>query len=337
VALIVLVAATVAAEARPLPAAPMPRPRPARAPSFDAAAANAACEKCHAEIAREHRASLHAASATDPMYRRAHAIEPLAFCADCHAPEGDARASLGVACVTCHQPGDDVLAAPGSTRAPHALARDARFATDAACAACHEFRFPTAPPSSSWPGDFMQSTVWEHARSARAGESCASCHMPRVGDSRGGHRSHTFTASRDEALVRSAVDIAATRPARTRARIVVTPRAVGHAFPTGDLFRRLAITAEARDARGDVRARDVVILARHAVGVPRAPGALADDRVAIDGGASTVWLDLAGAREADTIAWRVVYQRVEHYTSTDERDALVEGEIVVASGTLGPR
>ncbi len=325
----------------------MPHPRPARAPGYDVAGVNASCERCHADIASEWRASLHRASATDPVYQRAHAREPLAFCASCHAPEGDARAAIGVACVTCHVPDAAVLAVPTAPSngthvaapraAPHAVMRDARFATPEACAACHEFRFPTAPSDSAWPSDFMQSTVHEHARSRSAATSCASCHMPRVADARGGHASHAFAASRDETSVRAAVTVAASRPSRARVRIVLTPRAVGHAFPTGDLFRRLAVSAEARDARGQLRVRDEAFLARHAPQQPRAPGLPKDDRVAIDGSSSTVWLDVAGAADGDTIAWRVVYQRVEHLTSTNDRDAVVEGEIVVASGTLEPR
>lgn len=331
------VAASAAAE--PSATRAMPRPRPSRAAAYDATAVNATCERCHAEIAREWRGSLHRRAAIDPMYQRAYAREPLAFCAGCHAPEGDARADLGVACVTCHAPEGGVLAAPSASpsRAPHPVLRDARFASPEACAACHEFRFATAPRDSSWPGDFMQSTVYEHARSREAAASCASCHMPRVADARGGHLSHAFAASRDDAAVRDAVAVSASRPARARVRVVLSPRAVGHAFPTGDLFRRLVVSAEARDARGLLRARDDVYLARHAPAQPRAPGAPADDRVAIDGAASTAWLDLAGAADGDTIAWRVVYQRVEHHTSTNERDAIVEGEILVASGILWPR
>src|SRR5580693_2517646 len=53
---------------------------------------NARCEGCHEDIAREWRASMHAQADTDPIYRRALAIEPLPFCRGCHAPEADPSA-----------------------------------------------------------------------------------------------------------------------------------------------------------------------------------------------------------------------------------------------------
>ena len=40
----------------------------------------ATCESCHAEIAREWESSLHHRSASDPLYERALAREPLPFC-----------------------------------------------------------------------------------------------------------------------------------------------------------------------------------------------------------------------------------------------------------------
>src|SRR4051812_1823961 len=64
----------------------MPHPDVHRGAAFDPVARNAACAGCHVEIAAEWEASLHHASATDPLYLRAFALEPLAFCRECHAP-----------------------------------------------------------------------------------------------------------------------------------------------------------------------------------------------------------------------------------------------------------
>ena len=67
----------------------MPGPAPQAARPGDIALENARCEGCHADIAREWRASMHAQASVDPVYQRALAIEPLPFCRGCHAPEAD--------------------------------------------------------------------------------------------------------------------------------------------------------------------------------------------------------------------------------------------------------
>ena len=67
---------------------PAPRARPHGA---DVASANAACEKCHADIAAEWRGSMHQQAWIDPVFQEAYDIGPLAFCRGCHAPEADAE------------------------------------------------------------------------------------------------------------------------------------------------------------------------------------------------------------------------------------------------------
>ena len=56
------------------------------------------------------------------------------------------------------------------------------------------------------------------------------------------HRSHAFPGSRDPSMLARAIDVEvdAVRSAdgSIRARVRVEPAHVGHAFPTGDLFRR---------------------------------------------------------------------------------------------------
>lgn len=330
----------------PTPAVAIPMPGPARARGESAAVANAACESCHLDIAAEWRASLHRHAQTEPTYQRAFAIEPLPFCQGCHAPEADptgpvspALADLGVGCVTCHDTGAGILAAPAfsapasaPSRAPHPVARDARFASNGGCAGCHEFRFPgvrdTLTPA---PGELMQSTAREHAASAHAATSCASCHMPLAGDPRRPHRSHAFGASRDPALIRSAVRVTATRPAPHRLRLELTPTGLGHAFPTGDLFRRLEIVADVVGPDAMLLGTASRYLTRHFEGPRRQ--LRADDRVGLAAASpSIIELDLGAAAEHRPIAWRVAYQRVAHPRSVDERDALVDGEIEIAQG-----
>jgi hypothetical protein len=329
------------------PATRMPGPAPRAHGGTDPARENAACEACHVDIAREWRGSMHAQADVDPVYRRALAREPMAFCRACHAPEANPSSdappklsAIGVGCVTCHATGGDaVLAGPareGSHAAPHAVVRDPRFASSAACASCHEFDFPDSPARGR--AERMQATVSEHASSPSATTACARCHMPRRAD---GRPSHAFAASRDPAMLRSAVVASAARRG-SKVAIHLAPGAAGHAFPTGDLFRRLVITAEAVGDDWAVNGEASRALHRRFKMAATSPGhvgrvLVGDDRVGTGPlGAQEVELDLGGAARGRTIAWRVEYQRVEHPLGADEETAAVAESIVVAEGTLAP-
>jgi hypothetical protein len=311
----------------------------------DPVSENAACERCHVEIAAEWRSSLHHLSDTDPVYRRALAIEPLGFCRGCHAPEADPAgpapaplSRLGTGCVTCHVPGQAVLAAlTGSKGAkapsPHPVQREAAFGADGACAGCHEFAFPHRPERQA--RLLMQSTVSEHRASPLADASCASCHMPDAGPAGRRHRSHVFTGARDAELVKRAVRVTAERRG-TVARIRIEAVGVGHAFPTGDLFRRLEVSAEAIGADQQVDAEATRHLARHfAVGKGTQIRVLASDDRVSPGAPASVDLELGPGAKGREIVWRVAYQRVEHpITAGEEGAAVVEGEVEIAAGKL---
>lgn len=312
-------------------------PGPARAEGRpDAAARNAACEACHADVARSWRGSLHQLAYLDPSFTEAHAREPSPFCRGCHAPEADparpappALAELGVGCVSCHLVGDVVLAAPraGAPEAPHPLRRDPRFAAADACGGCHEFAFPGAAPHD----EPIQRTLSEHRLSARASTPCADCHMPRID----GRRDHRFLASRDPATLRRALRVEATRSPGGRAALRLAPGAVGHAVPTGDLLRRLVVVAEALDPARQVVADDAQVLGRRFVFAERRVP-VGDDRVGARGpDPVTVELRLGPAADALPIRWRVYYERVAALDSTgraevDARTLIAEGELPAA-------
>jgi hypothetical protein len=310
---------------------------------------NAACVDCHEEAAAQWSASLHRAAFTDPDFAAAYAHEPTRFCRGCHAPEAapehespGAAAELGVACVTCHVPqgaalpSDGVLAAmtittgersAASEAAPHPIVRDPAFTTTAACAACHDFDHPHAP------GVPMQSTVREHQRSPAAGDGCVGCHMR---DPPRGPVHHGFAASRDHERLRAALEIHALRPEPARILISLRPRAIGHAFPTGDMFRQVLVEADATDEQGDPLAGDQRILGKiyqdRLAGSSRGRVLLEDTRL-LPGAEAVVELDLSGA-EALPVHWRVVYQRIDQ--EGPGRPARPFGEVLLAAGVLPP-
>ncbi|MEZ4453434.1 MAG: cytochrome c3 family protein [Nannocystaceae bacterium] len=320
-----------------------PAVMPHRAPQTrlgDVVQQNAECESCHREIADEWQASLHREAFTSREFQSAFRSEPLAFCRECHAAESPRTAdprteALGIACVTCHVPeGDVVLAAPreGPIAAPHPVRREPAFASPAACAGCHEFEFPDRRPVP----ERMQTTIAEHARSSARDRSCAECHMPRAAD---GHRTHAFAASRDAAWMRSVVAITATRPSPERVEFTLDldEDAVGHALPTGDLFRQIAVEAlSTRRALRPIARRQT--LARHwrmlREGGLTAQTLVRDDRLGVADDPVHVTVELDPADFARPIRWRVRYERVQSFTAQRDDAALVVGGFNLADGVL---
>jgi hypothetical protein len=319
-------------------------PAPYRKRLAAAVSLNASCEGCHDEEAREWRGSHHQLAHVDPAFRRAFAIEPTPFCRGCHAPEADpareppaAVSALGVGCVTCHVTEEgSVLAGPregdGPENAPHPLRRTRDLGDTAGCAGCHEFRFPALFHDDD--AAFMQTTAREHRRSPASREACATCHMP----AREGRRSHAFAEVRDPVWLRRMLEVRAERAGEDRVRLTLTQTAPGHAFPTGDLFRRLEVGCELVSGDGAIEQRAVRHLARHFLLVPGTIGRelVGDDRVFDDPRA--IECDMKPVSPADrgaVVAWWVSYQRVATVgTGLDPRDAEIESEVLLHAGVI---
>ena len=312
---------------------------------------NEDCVACHPDIAAEWQASLHRQAYLDPMFQAAFEREGESpFCQGCHAPEADPRrpvsdrqAEVGVGCVSCHVVGDgEVLATPANdghddSQVPHRLRREARFATADACAGCHEFNFPAAGRAGHQLT--MQRTVREHARSSARDRSCQHCHMP-PSFTPGGrvHRSHGFHVVGNLGLLRAAAHIEAERSAAAdgeRVRVVLEPRAVGHAFPTGDLFRRLEVRV---DAEGWSATR---YLSRHFDQLRLGSGAtikveVDDDRVGVDREPRVIEFTVPARFAGTTLRWRVSWERVLEAPVGSPDHAQVWDATPVAAGELAP-
>ena len=314
---------------------------PAQAAKTDATRAqlNAKCEGCHVEEAQQWRGSLHQKAFKDPLFQRAYALEPLAFCRGCHAPEADpARApapelaELGVACTTCHvETGSVVTASRVSGRSPHSVKADPALATRQACARCHEFQVPTLP------GVAMQSTLSEHRISTANGRECQSCHMPL--DAQRHKPAHHFSVLSKPEFIRSGVQVSAARWNATSIELTLRPGDIGHAFPTGDLFRRLELRACVDQAGREVCAPPAHLGRKYRVqttaqGTLRIP--IADTRVAPPGTAppSTVRLPFDFDIERLPVRWSVVYQRADDSMAKLFGFDQNSDEITVASGIV---
>jgi Cytochrome c554 and c-prime len=341
--------------APPPPPGPSPRARPA---GFDSHKANEACASCHQEIAEEWRGSMHREAWIDPVFQQAYAIETQAFCRGCHAPEADAAMgpdegakAVGVGCTTCHVQGDHVVGARSvamgasiagsSVASPHAVFGDARLATREACGSCHQFDFPGENVT-------MQDTMREHARSSFASVECQSCHMPMVAPKSGGrsHRSHSFAVFKNPAMIRKAATVSARRSGAREVEVTIAAAGAGHAFPTGDMFRRIEVRAEAVDASGKVIARaEPVHLGRTFIDQPRTSNPhefyraeASDTRVLPPGagGPSLAALRFGQPIEGATIRWSVLYQRMGTAMAASFGVDQAIDEVVVGEGAIPP-
>jgi len=344
---IVISVAAVAAAADPSLPGPSPRGH------ADAATENARCVTCHSEIGREWKGSLHRVAYEDGSFTRALAHEDTAFCRKCHAPEADASkaappdlAAVGVGCITCHVPQGssakrEVLASTAketsSAKPAHPVTRSTAFTTSAACASCHDFDFPDG--NARVRPEPMQLTVKEHEKLGpkNGGATCSSCHMPLVTEGSRSHRSHAFVASRSPEMLKRAARISVRRTDEA-IEVVFGRGDIGHAFPTGDLFRRLVVHAR---IEGDPeKAQQVRYLTRHFAQRQQLPGVFVrvvarDDRPFADGENEHVAKLVLGERaKGRRIVWRVVYQRVQEVAPMNEDRAILDGEIEIASGVV---
>lgn len=250
--------------------------------------APAGCATCHRAQAEEWRASLHSSAFTDADFQASFRAEPLRFCFDCHAPsakdEADrANAAMGVGCTSCHDVGTG-----------HGIEHVTSRTSD--CSSCHEFTFPGRSA-------LMQSTVSEHRRSPFASTSCASCHLPRAAD---GHHDHRFHVSRNESLLRNALRVSSRRTSEG-VEVLLTTHDVGHAMPTGDLFRRLVVAVRAEALDGTPLGEEEVVLGRRFDRRSGVPVEVEDTRVV---GERHVRVDGEWLAAAARVAVEVRYERV---------------------------
>jgi hypothetical protein len=163
--------------------------------------------------------------------------------------------------------------------------------------------------------------------------------MPLVTGPTGAHHDHRFAASRDEALVRSAIVVEQLPFEGGALELRLRAGAVGHAFPTGDMLRRLALTVDVTDAAGVVVAREERFFARH-FSMTRAPNKpprkvlSKDDRVGAAPGDIAYRYVVRTAPPGGHLRYTLLYERVSDPNGGADGGALVEGSIPLAEATL---
>lgn len=203
-----------------------------------------ACGQCHEAAVAQWRGSMHAHAWNNPVFRAEYDAAPAASCRGCHDPSATAT---GVDCATCHVRDGAVVAVRRTARgqAAHPIVVDAMLTEVSACASCHQFNF--TDDGIHDPTELLQSTVQEwRTQSAANSATCQDCHMEREFSA----VDHRFAGLHDAELLRSAVDIevlARRTSAGVDVEVTVAAANVGHAVPTGDVFRRGVLTVQTDD------------------------------------------------------------------------------------------
>lgn len=297
------------------------------------------CEECHATIAEQWRESFHRKAYTNAAYVRALKNEPRPFCRRCHAPEADPQVSAtgwqaesGVACVTCHLRDGKVVTGNSlgkrqQKKAPHVVLREDSFSANL-CRACHEFGFPDSRLRER--RELMQSTLSEHkALGERRG--CVDCHMPLLDK----QRSHRFPGGHDEDMLRGALQVSAKRDGVVL-QMTLSPKQIGHALPTGDLFRRLVVSAQSQTSDGKP-VQTAQYLQRYFGTEQQRPGSFVrvqtSDTRLHGPGLLRLALPLSDRDLRNPIHWQVRYQRVAHPGQT-EATAVLDSEVLLYQGVI---
>ncbi len=115
---------------------------------------------------------------------------------------------------------------------------------------------------------------------------------------------------------------------------------VGHAYPTGDLFRRVRVSAKAVAEELFVVGTDERFLQRSfgdglGVGHVVLREQVADTRLH-PGEATIVDLELGSRAEFAPIEWEVVLERVQHVRDGQNERAEIADSIELAAGSVSP-
>jgi len=211
---------------------------------------SADCATCHKTVFENWQKSRHRVSFSNELYQESHAREPSPWCVNCHAPlrqiDAEKKTHLGdegISCIVCHVREGEILTPRRVEGGAHRYRVRTELADERFCEGCHDFNFPAAASAMSDGKNFhytdqpMQSTVAEYRASAFYGRvSCQGCHLfSQTKDS------HLFPGG--HALDRLARDLQleVTRVDARQISLRIFAQGIGHAFPTGDLFRTLRI------------------------------------------------------------------------------------------------
>ncbi len=187
---------------------PFERPLPAqRVPDGLTSLSASECGRCHGEIYREWRQSVHAQAWSDLQFQAELGKQPGVqwLCVNCHTPLRNQLDSLvvsleandverpvrranpdfepalqseGITCASCHVRDGAVEGPFGDAKAPHAVRYNPAFRNAEFCLGCHQA--VQAYPGKNFVCTFQTGDEWREGRHAREDRICQDCHMPAI-------------------------------------------------------------------------------------------------------------------------------------------------------------
>ena len=218
-----------------IPTAPSPQSIPTAPTNAQTHASAMDCQRCHATHVSEWKDSRHAQSWSNDIFQAAYQVASYRkWCADCHRPlqkytDNEQLMNEGVSCTICHlEEGKIITSNPKSDtlQAPHSLQYKSSFGESEFCAQCHQFDLPTYHPMYS---DVPAQNTYQEWVQSGVQASCQDCHM---------NNGHTFPGSHSLPLLQKSIGVSVEKKEAT-IDVKVRTQGIGHAFPTGDGFRRL--------------------------------------------------------------------------------------------------
>ncbi len=219
---------------------------------------SADCRSCHQTVYRDWNLSRHSVSWTNPIFQEGFLTEPQDRCIFCHAPmtaqlaalrtkSTDALPHEGVNCAVCHVRDRQVFTG-GTTgdSLAHAFGNEPLLKKAEFCAGCHQFNFNRQVNGESiLESTPVQNTYTEWLAYQKSGgtKTCQNCHMP--------EGRHLFRGAHDLAFLKSSLSVKIRRVG-PEIELCLKPKAVGHSFPTGDLFRHVSFEVQ-RDGEKEFR------------------------------------------------------------------------------------
>jgi Cytochrome c554 and c-prime len=215
---------------------------------------SADCASCHKTVYDNWLKSRHRVALTNELYRESHEREPSPWCVNCHAPlrlsgaeKTPYKGEEGISCLVCHAREGKIMtgALPAQTTAPlaHTYTIRPEFKDERMCENCHDFNFPTAATAMSEGKHFrytqqpMQSTIEEYRSSGYSGRvTCQNCHL-----FSGTAESHSFPGGHALERLKNDLKLDIERGDVGHITVRLSAHGIGHAFPTGDLFRTLRV------------------------------------------------------------------------------------------------
>jgi hypothetical protein len=213
------------------------------------------CGVCHKEIYSEWETTRHKVAFTNELYKKSHEKEPLVWCLNCHAPflkdkgnpekiEDRVLTDEGVSCLVCHKRGDKILTAriPQNPK-EHSYIEVKEMRRSEFCENCHQFNFPVGTGNVphkdfKFSNQPMQNTFTEWQMSYFFGkETCQDCHMK----PKDGYRTHSFPGGHNADYLAKTFSLKMNRISNRETKLTIIAKQLGHAFPTGDLFRSLVV------------------------------------------------------------------------------------------------